>query len=63
MHDALMEVAYDMIIVSFEMLICYIGFYLNCATVWDARDSTRLRLYIKSKWDVWNESYWVLRKA
>ena len=68
------KIAYEMIIVSIEMLICYIGFYHNCATAWDARVSTRLRPYIKSKWDVlvWNivplddiqyKSYWVLRKA
>ena len=59
----LWKIAYDVIIVSVEMLKCYIGSYLNCATTWDARVSTRLRLYIKSKWDVWYESYWVLRKA
>ena len=59
----LSKIAYDVIIVSIEMLKCYIGFYLNCVTAWDARVSTRLRLYIKSKWDVWYESYWVLRKA
>ena len=43
------KIAYDVIIVSMEMLKCYIGFYLNCATTWDARVSTRVRLYIKSK--------------
>ena len=59
----LRKIAYDMIIVSIEMLKYYFGFYLNCATSWDARVSTRLRLYIKSKWDGWCESYWVLRKA
>jgi len=59
----LWKIAYDVIIVSIEMLICYIGFYLNCATAWDARVSTRLRLYIKSKWDVWYESYWGLRSS
>ena len=59
----LWKIAYDVIIVSIEMLKCYIGFYLNYATAWDARVSTRLRIYIKSKWDVWYKSYWVLRKA
>ena len=59
----LWKIAYDVIIASIEMLKCYIGFYLNCAATWDVRVSTRLRLYIKSKWDVWYESYWVLRKA
>ena len=48
----LWKIAYDVIIVSMEMLKYYIGFYLNCAMSWDARVSTRLRLYIKSKWDV-----------
>ena len=48
----LWKIAYDVIIVSIEMLKCYIGFYLSCATAWDARVSTRLRLYIKSKWYV-----------
>ena len=43
------KIDYDMIIVSIEMLICYIGFFLNCAIAGDARVSTRLRLYIKSK--------------
>ena len=28
----LWKIAYDVIIVSIEMLKCYIGFYLNCAT-------------------------------
>ena len=28
----LWKIAYDVIIVSIEMLISYIGFYLNCAT-------------------------------
>ena len=59
----LWKIAYDVIIVSMEMLKCYIGFYLNNTTAWDARVSTRLRLYIKSKWDDWYESYWVLRKV
>ena len=59
----LWKIAYNVIIVSIEMLKCYIGLYLNCAIAWDARVSTRLRLYIKFKWDVWYESYWVLRKA
>ena len=59
----LWKIAYDVIIVSMEKLKCYIGFYLNSTIAWDARVSTRLRLYIKSKWDVWYESYWVLRKA
>ena len=27
----LWKIAYDVIIVSIEMLKCYIGFYLNCA--------------------------------
>lgn len=45
----LWKIAYDDIIVSIEMLKCCIDFYLNCATAWDARVSTRLRLYIKSK--------------
>ena len=40
------KIAYDMIIVSIEILKCYIGFYFNCTTTWDARVSTRLRLYI-----------------
>ena len=53
----LWKIAYDVIIVSMEMLKCYIGFYLNNTIAWDARVSTRLRLYIKSKWDVWYESY------
>ena len=53
----LWKIAYDVIIVSMEMLKCYIKFYLNSTTAWDARVSTRLRLYIKSKWDVWYESY------
>ena len=48
----LWKIAYDVIIVSIEMLKCYIGFYLSCATAWDARVITRLRLYIKSKWYV-----------
>ena len=48
----LWKIAYDVIIVSIEMLKCYIGFYFNCTTAWDARVSTRLRLYIKSKWYV-----------
>ena len=29
----LWKIAYDVIIVSIEMQKCYIGFYLNCATV------------------------------
>ena len=33
----LWKIAYDVIIVSIKMLKCYIGFYLNCATAWDAR--------------------------
>ena len=45
----LWEIAYDLIIVSIEMLKCYIGFYVYCATAWNARISTRLRIYIKSK--------------
>ena len=45
----LWKIAYDVIIVSMEMLKYYIGFYLNCAMSGDARVSTRLRLYIKSK--------------
>ena len=28
----LWKIAYDVIIVSIEMLKCYIGFYLNCTT-------------------------------
>ena len=59
----LWKIAYYVIIVSIEMLKYYIDFYLNCATAWDARVSIRLRFYIKSKWDVWYETYWVLRKA
>ena len=46
------KIAYDMIIISIVMLKCFIDFYLNYTTTWDARVSTRLRLYIKSKWDV-----------
>ena len=63
LHDAFLEDSlwYDHSLV--EMLKCCIGFYLNCAIAWDARVSTRFRLYIKSKWDVWYESYWMLRKA
>ena len=59
----LWKMAYDVIIVSIEMLKCYIDFYLNCTTTWDAKVSTRLRLNIKPKWDVWYGSYWVLRKG
>ena len=42
----LWKIAYDVIIVSIEMLKCYIGFYLNCATAWDARISTRLNFIL-----------------
>ena len=45
----LWKIAYDVIIVSVEMLKCYIGFYFNYAIAWNARLSTRLRIYIKSK--------------
>ena len=38
----LWKIAYDVIIVSIEMLKCYIGFYLNSVTAWDARVCTRL---------------------
>ena len=31
----LWKIAYDVIIVSIEMLKCYIGFYLNCATTYE----------------------------
>ena len=45
----LWKIAYNVIIVSIEMLKCYIGFYLYCATTSDESVSTRLRLYIKPK--------------
>ena len=54
------KIAYDIIIVSIEMLKCYIDFYIKCAIAWDARDSTKLRLYIKSKWDV---LVWIILSA